>query len=90
MKMTVERIPIFFIGCVKSSEVALRALLARPEIDVCGILTLRSSNYHSDFVDIGSIACDFGVPVHYAEETNKQALIALLIKYGAEMIFGIG
>jgi methionyl-tRNA formyltransferase len=90
MKMIIERIPVFFIGCVQSSEVALRALLARPEIAVFGVLTLRSSNYNSDFVDISGIASDFDVPVHYAEETDKQALTALLTKYGAKIVFTIG
>lgn len=90
MKLTDERIPVFFIGCVQSSEVALMALLARPEIAVIGVLTLRSSHYNSDFVDIGGIARDFGVPVHYAEEIDKQTLTALLTKHGAEIVFTIG
>ena len=90
MKMTVERIPIFFIGCVQSSEVALKALHIRPEIEICGVLTLRSSNFNSDFVDIGGIASNFGLPVHFAEETDKKALTALLTKHSVAIVFVIG
>lgn len=88
--MTSKRIQVFFIGCVQSSEVALKALLARSEIDIFGVLTLRSSNYNSDFVDIAEIASDFGVPVHYAEETDSRALASLLRENRAQIVFTIG
>lgn len=88
--MTGIQIPVFFIGCVQSSKVALKALLARPEIVVVGVLTTRASTCNADFVDIAGIATDVGVPVHYAEETDAQALATLLRIYGAEIVFTIG
>lgn len=88
--MTRERIPVFFIGCVQSSAVALRALLERAEITVCGVLTLRSSTFNADFVDISRIATEGGVPVHYAEETKADGLATLLRESGSEIVFCIG
>jgi methionyl-tRNA formyltransferase len=88
--MISARIPVFFIGCVQSSAVALKALLARPEIAVSGVLTLRASTFNADFVDIASIATHAGVPVHYAEETDARMLAALLRHVRAEIVFTIG
>ena len=88
--MICKTIPVFFIGCVQSSEVALKTLLARSEIKVSGVLTLRASKYNSDFVDIGGIAAQAGVPVYYADEINDEALSKLLRASGVEIIFTIG
>lgn len=88
--MICARIPVFFIGCVQSSAVALRALLARPEIKVSGVLTLQSSTFNADFVDIAEIASKFGVPVYYAEATDAQKLASLLRQNGSEVVFTIG
>jgi methionyl-tRNA formyltransferase len=88
--MTTSTIPIFFIGCVQSSEVALKALLDRVEVDIRGVLTLKSSNSNADFVDIGEFAAKAGVPVHYAEETNNDELAAILRATATEIIFTIG
>lgn len=88
--MTRERIPVFFIGCVQSSAVALRALLERREVAVCGVLTLRSSAFNADFVDISWIATEAGVPVHYAEEIAADGLATLLRESRSEIIFCIG
>lgn len=88
--MTHKRIPVFFIGCVQSSAVALKTLLARSEILVFGVLTLRTSKYNSDFVDIAGIARGFGVPVHYAEDIDVRALAEILRKNNIEIVFTIG
>ena len=84
------KIPVFFIGCVQSSAVALRALLLRSEVSVCGVLTLRASTFNSDFADIAQIAAEAGIPVHYAEETDAQRLANLLRESGSEIVFTIG
>lgn len=88
--MICAHIPVFFIGCVQSSAVALRALLARPEVKVCGVLTLQSSTFNADFVNIAEIASGAGVPVHYAEETDSQKLVSLLRESGSQVVFTIG
>lgn len=75
---------------MQSSSVTLKALLARPEIKVKGILTLQTSKYNADFVDITGIATDAGVPVHYAEDIGEQELAALLRTNGVEIVFTIG
>jgi methionyl-tRNA formyltransferase len=88
--MSSERKPVFFIGCVQSSEVALKTLLVRPEIEVVGVLTLQSSTFNSDFVDIATVAAEAGVLVYYAEETDEQLLANILRKNEVKIVFTIG
>jgi methionyl-tRNA formyltransferase len=88
--MTSTRIPVFFIGCVQSSEVALKTLLARHTIEVVGVLTLRVSKFNADFVDIATVATQAGVPVYDAEETDAHALATILRENGSEIVFTIG
>lgn len=83
-------IPAFFIGCVQSSEIALRALLGRSEISVRGIMTLRKSSFNSDFADLTEIADDYGVPVYFGEEFDDPALAKLISELGADVVFTIG
>jgi methionyl-tRNA formyltransferase len=88
--MSTLPIPVFFIGCVKSSEVALKALQSRPEIVIMGVLTLKVSKFNTDFVDIAKIAVQSEIPVYYAEETGGQELATILRDDGVEIIFTIG
>ena len=88
--MTGDRIPVFFIGCVKSSEVALQTLLARPEIEVSGVLTLSFGEFNSDYVDIARVAADAGVHVYDAEKTDAQMLASILQESRSEIVFTIG
>ena len=88
--MTSDRIPVFFIGCVQSSEVALQTLLARPEIEVSGVLTLSFGKFNSDYVDIARVAADAGVHVYDAEKTDAQMLASILHESRSEIVFTIG
>lgn len=88
--MTTYPIPIFFIGCVESSAVALRALMNRPEINIRGVLCMRHSTLNSDFVDLSKIASTSGISVHYAEDTSERALAKILADSEVELLFVIG
>ena len=88
--MSEEPIKAFFIGCVQSSEVCLKALLARPEIIVTGVFTLRSSGFNADFVDISDVARKAGVPVYFAEEIDTRMLVEILRGKGLDVIFAVG
>ena len=65
--MTEARIPTFFIGCVKSSELALKTILKRSELDLRGVMSMQHNKFNADFVDLTSIAVEAGVPIHYAD-----------------------
>lgn len=88
--MSSLRIPAFFIGCVRSSEVALETLIDSTHIELRGIMTLRSSNFNADFTDLTGIAASANVPVYFAENINEKALVTLLSELGVEVIFVIG
>jgi methionyl-tRNA formyltransferase len=85
-----EPISAFFIGCVQSTEVSLKAALARSEIDVRGILTKRNNSYNSDFVDISKLAADSGCIVIYEEDTNDTSLANILVNLKIDVVFVIG
>ncbi|WP_417464344.1 methionyl-tRNA formyltransferase [Kordiimonas sp.] len=88
--MSQPAIPAFFIGCVRSSDVALATLLDDPAIDVRGVLTLKASKFNADFVDISARATAAHVPVHYAEDADQDALAALLRSAGVQLLFVVG
>ncbi|MDQ0567354.1 formyl transferase [Erythrobacter citreus] len=88
--MNEDTIRAFFIGCVKSSDVALETLIADPKVDLRGVLTLRGSKFNADFVNIAGRAEAARVPVHYAEELDKTALPDLLREADVQVMFVIG
>ena len=88
--MTKKCIPIFFVGCVQSSAIALNTLLCNSKIDVKGVLSVRKRNYNSDFVDISKIAEKAGVPVYFAEQIDSEKFSDILYDSGAEIGFAIG
>lgn len=84
------RIPVFFIGCVKSSEIALRTLIDRPEIEITGVLSMRENKFNADFVDICKIAEKHSASFHYAEDIDTLSLAKILRDSEAEIVFAIG
>ncbi|WP_340300677.1 methionyl-tRNA formyltransferase [Roseobacter sp. HKCCD5988] len=88
--MNAVAVPVFFIGCVQSSEVALRALMARPEISVKGVLCMRKNTYNSDFVDLSEMAAENCIPIFYAEHMNQTELAEILRASAAEITFAVG
>jgi methionyl-tRNA formyltransferase len=84
---------VALIGCVASSHVALRALLAQngSRVDLVGVITRRGSTFNSDFFDISSIAREHNVPVLYVEDLQTDAQQAdWLRKLQVELVFTIG
>ena len=84
---------IVLIGCVASSEVALRTLLTINEntAKLVGVITRRSSTFNSDFVDISQSATEHGVPVLYVEDAVQDSdQTAWLNKLKPDLIFTIG
>ena len=88
--MIEARIPTFFIGCVKSSELALKTILKRPELHLRGVMSMQHNKFNADFVDLTSIAVEAGVPIHYADNLDVSALSKILRDLEAEVVFAIG
>lgn len=88
--MSVGRSPIFFIGCVESSQITLQTLLNRNEIEVIGVLCRRKSRLNADFVDIAKIALEAGVAVYFSEDFTNKGRVQLLNEVQPEIVFAVG
>lgn len=86
-------IRVALIGCVASSQVALRSLLDLdgPQIKLVGVITLRSSKFNSDYIDLALTACEHNVPVlHLDDLQTDEQQIDWLKKLKVDLIFVIG
>jgi methionyl-tRNA formyltransferase len=84
---------VALIGCVASSQVALRSLLEidGSRIQLVGVITLRSSRYNSDYVDLSLIAHEHNLPILHLEDLETDAQQAdWLRKLKVELVFTIG
>ncbi|MDX1975766.1 MAG: methionyl-tRNA formyltransferase [Rickettsiales bacterium] len=82
---------IVFIGCVESSFVALKTLLAIHQVDVTGVVTLEKSAVNSDFCDITPLARAQHIPVFYDGGKERSDELVSFIRYcKADYVFCIG
>ena len=81
---------VFLIGCVKSTEVALKTFIINQNVEVCGILTCRQSTFNSDFSDITKIANIALVPIFYFEEISEKNIIEFIKKAKIQNVFVVG
>ena len=74
---------IGFIGCVKSSLLALNTLLAMQEsnIEVVAVITKRSSTFNTDHVDLSEICKVNNIPFHYDETASAADSLAFMKSY---------
>ena len=56
---------VALIGCVASSQVALRTLLDidGSRVQLVGVITRRGSSFNSDYFDLASTAREHNIPV---------------------------
>jgi methionyl-tRNA formyltransferase len=81
---------VAFIGCVASSEVALRAILSK-EVEVVGIVTRKTSLYNSDFVSLQPLASSFDIPFFLVEDGEDDGALGLWLKEkNPDLIFCVG
>lgn len=80
---------IVLIGTVKLSEILLRKL-ASLKADVAHVFTKKTSNFNSDFFDLGITCKKFGIPYSYARSINTQKNINLVRGIGPDVIFCFG
>lgn len=81
---------IGLIGCVQSSEMALKTLLSIPEVNVCAVVTREASRVNNDFCDLSEI-CDLeSIPCHYENLKEKEQTAKFLKKYDLDVIYCIG
>ena len=82
---------IVLVGAVWSTEVALRALAASGHTPVQLLtLPLDTSARHSDFVDLGPVAEELGVPMRRVLDVNAEEVLAPLRELAPDVILVIG
>lgn len=81
---------IGLIGCVQSSENALKTLLAIPNVQVAAVVTRKSSQINNDFCDLSSICEDEKIPYHYENPKEKELSTEFLKKFDLDVIYCIG
>lgn len=81
-----------FIGCVQSSLVALEALIEiSDEVHLSGLITRRTSNYNSDFVDLSRLADLVGCPILFVEDCPDDVSQATWVQaLKPDIIFCVG
>ena len=83
---------IGFIGCVRSSEIALKMLLS-PKIqgvEVVAVITKEKSNFNSDHVDLGPLCKQYAVPCHSEESQQKIESLRFMEQYRPDVVYCIG
>ena len=80
------------MGAVEGTRVALRSIAMSPGWSLAGVVTLppQLSNRHSDFVDIGAAAAEFGSEIIQAADGNDPAVVKRVSVAIARCAFVIG
>ncbi|NWO02288.1 MAG: formyl transferase [Idiomarinaceae bacterium] len=81
---------IGLIGCVQSSENALKTLLALPNVEVAAVVTRKSSQVNNDFCDLSSICENENIPYHYENRKEKRFSTEFLKNFNLDVIYCIG
>ena len=69
---------------------ALQSLIGMSEVEIRAVVTLRASRYNADFADVAGVAQAAGIPVHYADDMDPEALQKALEGHAADLGFVIG
>ena len=80
---------VFFIGCVKSSEIFLRKLIER-DADVVGVITKSESKFNSDFVDLGEICRNHKIDYLYVCNVNDREAKDYIKEKDVDLILCLG
>ena len=83
---------IGFIGCVESSEVALKSLIEAksPNLELVGVITKSKSNINNDFVNLNKVSLEHSIPCFYQEDKNANESLLFMKKLKPDVIFCIG
>ena len=78
------------IGCVKSSEMALKILSDIDNVELCGVVTKSKSAMNADFVDLTSWCKDSNTPYYFYDNSSAEGMKHFLSELSLDVIFCIG
>lgn len=83
---------IGFIGCVKSSEVALQALLNSEikDCEIVAVVTKEKSKFNNDFRDLSELSKKYSIPFIYDDSKYEEKAIEFMNKHSPDIIYCIG
>jgi methionyl-tRNA formyltransferase len=83
---------VVLIGCVASSEAALRALhgLEPDRVRLVGLITRRASGFNSDFVDLLPLVQGRELPILYADLTEAPDQTRWIAACQPDLVFVVG
>ena len=80
---------IFFIGCVKTSEIFLKKLL-QLKSNVVGVITKQASSFNADFVDLSKVCKENNIDFLYVKNINDSACEEYILEKKPDVIFCFG
>jgi methionyl-tRNA formyltransferase len=81
---------VVFVGAVRASVAALRALLATSEISLVGVITKRTSSFNADHTDLAPIAEVNHIPFKYVRDINSPHVQEWITQIRPDVIFVLG
>jgi methionyl-tRNA formyltransferase len=79
-----------FIGCVESSELALKIVLAVDNVEVVGVITKETSAFNSDHVDLSYLCKNHGIPFYFEDSSDKLAGVKFMENLNPDVIYCFG
>ena len=83
---------IGFVGCVESSQVALKALVSSGVVDyeVVGVITKKTSSFNTDFVDLSHFCIEQSIPYFHHDGHSSNEPEHFMRNLRPDVIFCIG
>ncbi len=80
-----------FVGTVEFSKAALQKLISLDRfVDIVGVITKRSSTFHSDFADLTPLCDAHQIPYRYVRNINDNDVVQWIQKLHPDVIFVFG
>lgn len=80
---------ILFIGCVESSYILLKELIAHGA-SICGVVTKRESKFNSDFNDLADLCVSNSLEYIYSENANDSRTTEFIKSKKPDIIYCFG
>lgn len=85
-----RKLRLVVIGCVRFSQSMLEELLSLNVVEVCGIVTRKSSDLNADFADLATCPGIEQIPVYHSTSNDQEALTSWLKERGPDVVFCLG